>query len=326
MSLENKRITLRAPAKINLYLEVLGERSDGYHEIRSLLSPVSLCDDITLELSDTNITTMVVCNADCERGTGLMGQDNCICSCSSEENLATRAARLLKQASGYTGGAMISIDKHIPVGGGLGGGSADAAAVLLGLNELWGTGLSKSQLIELGAKIGSDVPAMVYGGAVRIEGIGEKVLSMNGKNGSKRPDSAWWVILVNPGFQISTKDVYSRCSSCLTSRDIPYRTICSAFEKGDLATVSCGLYNSLQEPVLKKYPLVGMIIDDLREAGAIGSLLSGSGSSIFGLARDENHAREVTEYIRKAYGYPVLSEVVRLLPDGVMVAHGPLEA
>ena len=320
MSERNESLTLHPAGKINLYLEVLGVRENGYHDIRSVLVPVSLHDVLTLEKAEKEIETDVrLCEGD---GGDLMGWGDQ--GLSPKDNLATRAALALKEASGYRGGARITLEKCVPVGGGLGGGSADAAATLKGLNELWGTGLSLSELMEIGTGLGCDVPALIHGGAVSMQGMGEDVQPLD--VGAEGGGQSWFVVILNPGFRVSTADVYSRCTSSLTSVDGEFKSIVSALRTGDVELAGRNLYNGLQETVFGKYPLVRILAEVLTEAGAIGSLVSGSGASVFGFASDETHARSVVERARERLEVPVWSWITRTLPDGVMVAHGPLEA
>ena len=311
-------LILKAPAKVNLYLEVLGRRDNGYHDIRTVIAPVSLYDTVRLDLVPDGVETIW---EDCSE------EDRSLVR--SDDNLATKAARLLKELTGARGGVRIHLKKNIPVGGGLGGGSADAAAVLIGLNKLWSAGLDTAELMGIGFSLGCDVPAMVHGGVVCSEGLGEKISALE-FGSPKRSDGGsgdgWWLVLVNPGFSVSTADIYARCSSSLTSDKIPLRSMVSALGEGDLEAVSGSLFNGLQGIVFAKYPLIEMIADGLVAAGAAGAQVSGSGSTVFGLARDEQHARETAERLPEALGFSVWSDVASIVPDGVMVAHGPLEA
>ena len=316
---QTRNSTVLACAKVNLYLEVLGARSDGYHDIRSVVVPVSLHDRLSFELTDGLIETVVKNGCDA----GVCGGDLAV----SDDNLATQAARVLREETGHEGGTRIFLEKEIPVGGGLGGGSSDAAVVLVELNRLWKTGLDREALVSLGARIGCDVPALVHGGAVLVEGVGEKVASVTppeeGGEGAFRP---WWLVIANPGFPVLTKDIYQRYSPPLTSAAQPITSMISALQRGDVATASEGLFNGLQETVFRKYPLIAMIADALTDAGALGVSLCGSGASVLGLARDEVHACGVVKQLEAAPDLVVWCRAVETLPDGVMVAHGPLEA
>jgi 4-diphosphocytidyl-2-C-methyl-D-erythritol kinase len=161
------RLVLLAPAKVNLFLDILGKRPDGYHDLRSIVVPISVCDELTFEKTDGPIEVV------CEHEGLPVGMDDLLPE--PHDNLAVRAAELVKKAAEYTGGARIRIRKSIPIGGGRGGGSADAAATLHGVNTLWGCGLSVERLETMGAALGSDIPALIHGGAVCMEGRGERV-------------------------------------------------------------------------------------------------------------------------------------------------------
>ena len=328
MSGADDSLWVRAPAKVNLYLEVLGTRDDGYHEIRSLLVPVSLCDNIHLAKTGGGI--------ECEVAPSSTLREDMLAMMEDGENLASRAARLLKKETSHPGGAKLILEKHIPVGGGLGGGSADAAAVLVGLNTLWGTGLCTQDLMELGAKLGCDVPAMVHGGPVLVEGLGERVRpALPGGAGLPGPGRRlhgdnghvpWWMVIANPGFPVSTRDIYGRYSPSLTSGDRNITNMVSALEARDVTAGAEALHNSLEGTVLKKYPLIGIVAAGIRDAGALGALVSGSGASVFGLARGKEDAVRLNDALQRSADFPLWSCVAKSLPDGVMVAHGPLEA
>ena len=305
---------LLAPAKINLYLEVLGRRDNGYHDIRSVLVPISLYDRITVEKTSGPIKTTI-------ETTGAIDPEQ-LHLARAGDNLATKAAVVLKRETGCSNGAQIHMEKNIPVGGGLGGGSSDAAVVLKALNKLWNTGLSLEKLKEIGAQLGCDVPALVQGGAVCMEGLGEKVTPIPVANGN----GGWWLAVVNPGFGVSTRDVYSRYRSSLTCGESAFNNIKFALKDGNLDGAAKCLFNSLEETVFRKYPLIEILAEALKKAGSTGVLLCGSGSSVFGLARDKQHAQGIVDHVQKEFGSSVWSAIVRTLPDGVMAAHGPLEA
>ena len=304
---------IAAPAKINLFLEILDRRSSGYHDLRSVLVPISLEDRLSLSRTEGPIETAIDENSsvDCEVLTS--GGDN-------GDNLATLAARLLREKTGYSGGAYIRLEKHIPVGGGLGGGSADAAAVLRGLNELWQTAVPRNELAAIGARVGCDVPALVHGDIVLVEGLGEQVTPL------PHAIRDWWLVLVNPGFGVSTKDIYSRCSGPLTSDSLSAKRMVCSLRGGDINDAAKCLFNGLQETVFRKYPLIRLIAEALDAAGSLGTLLSGSGGTVFGLARNEDHACRMAASVARDVAPAVWCKVARALPDGVTVAHGPLEA
>ena len=155
-----QRMEILAPAKINLFLDVLGKRPDGYHNIKSIVLPVSVYDRVVLENQTDGIETVAAGDIQ------FPGIPWAISLCRPDDNLTTRAARLLKEATGHHGGVRITLEKSIPIGAGLGGGSSDAAAVLKGLNALWKTGLSQDRLISLGKRLGCDIPALIHGGSL----------------------------------------------------------------------------------------------------------------------------------------------------------------
>lgn len=316
MSESGDSLLIRTPAKINLFLEVLGRRGDGYHDIRSVVVPVSLYDSLVLERKASGILTEMVYLPDYPSNGGRE-------AVLSGNNLTSLAALELKKEAGIGDGLLIRLEKRIPVGGGLGGGSADAAGVLCGLNELWELDWEPEKLACVAGRVGCDVPALVLGGPVKAEGKGE-IVSRISLNGSGM--EGLFIVLVNPGFGVSTADIYKRCSPSLTSRDDMFNNTISALERRDIGGIAENLFNGLQEAVCRKYPLLGILCEKLKEVGAEGVLVSGSGASVFGLARDEEHAREVQAGLNEVLDYPVWSDVLKLLPDGVMVAHGPLEA
>ena len=302
---------IEATAKINLSLEILGQRPDGYHELRSIVTPVALADRVSLTLEGQGIALVV--HGEPGVDLGKLGPD--------EENLAFRAARLLQARHGAPDGVRIDILKRIPIGGGLGGGSADAAAVLTGLNQLCRLGLSRARLRVLGAELGSDVPAMLHGGAVVMTGRGERVASV--VTGVRRPIPGFWTVIANPGIFIPTCHAYRLCRSTgdLTGRPDTYKNIRSSVRSGDVHRAAAALFNGLERGVFAAYPEVARLSARLRDAGGLGVLLSGSGASVFALVRDETHG----EALRRRLDTGVWSVLTKTLPDGVMVAHGPLE-
>ncbi len=308
-------IRVEARAKINFFLEVLDKRPDGYHDLRSLLAPISLADEMDFEVLPTDA---VETEMDIRELPEIVG----VSVAESRDNLTTRAARLLQQETGCRQGVRIRILKRIPIGGGLGGGSSDAAATLRTLNVLWGLNLPLLRLRELAARLGSDIPALVEGGVVSIEGVGDRVTRLTPPG--KAPDP-WWLVVVNPGFSTSTRDIYERYTTRLTSAPESYNNMRSALLAGNVRLAAQNLFNSLEATVFGKYPLERMLVVRLREAGALGAMVSGSGSSLFALAGDEGHAREIERVLRSRSDGAVWSRVAKTMPDSVMAAHDPLE-
>ena len=258
---------IEAFAKVNFTLEVLGVRDDGYHALRSLVVPVSLGDTLEIENADT-----------LSSNTGY------------SDDLCLKAARVLSPDRGAT----IRVTKRIPAGGGLGGGSADAAATLVALNDLWGMGKSCEELVALGALVGSDVPALVHGGAVLMEGRGEKV-SPFVADGSGFP--SLHMVLCNPGVASSTKEVYEKCNSRVTGEAEILYNMRTALESGDLERIASAMVNDLQAPAVALHPEIGGALALLRKAGAVGAAMSGSGSTVFGLVPDETRGREIAAFL-----------------------------
>lgn len=259
---------LKAYAKVNLFLEILSKREDGYHALRSLVLPVSLADDVEVTAAVNGTIESDLPYAD---------------------DLCVKAARALAKATDCPKGAKISVVKHIPVGGGLGGGSADAAATMLALNELWQLGLEREQLCEIGASVGSDVPALVLGGPVLMEGRGEKV----SRFGRVPPLN---LVLASPGVFSSTKLVYGALKTC-KSGNAQDRKICynmrTALERGSLPEIAAAVVNDLASPAQALYPEIAKAAAALRNAGAVGVTVSGSGSTVFGLVPDQARGRQI---------------------------------
>ena len=258
-------------AKVNLTLEVFGTRPDGYHALRSVVMPVALADAVEIE-EDLDLS----------------------CNSGFPDDLCLKAARVLRASvlpDGRTRGACIRVAKRIPVGGGLGGGSADAAATLLLLNDLWGLGLARPELAALGAQVGSDVPALVLaqggGTPVLMEGRGEQVAPL------APPPEPLHLVLANPGVFSSTAAVYAKCRSRVTNDPSILYNMQTALASGDPERVAAALVNDLEAPAMALHPEIGAAQASLREAGALGVRMSGSGSTVFGLVRTEEEGRRV---------------------------------
>jgi 4-diphosphocytidyl-2-C-methyl-D-erythritol kinase len=256
--------TLLAPAKINLCLHVLHKRPDGYHEVAMLMQRVSLYDRIELELTAEPGVRVVCPGVELPAG---------------GENIAARAARSLLELSGTEQGVTIAIDKQIPVAAGLGGGSSDAAAVLLGLNGMLGLGLDLRTLMAVGAGLGADVPFFVFERPAWATGIGERLEPVAGL-----PPA--WYVLVNPGIAVSTAWVYQNLE--LTSPQRMDRLPKFPATTRGLAGL---LHNDLEQVTVARYPVIADIKRRLVAAGALGALMSGSGPTVFGLFADETSAR-----------------------------------
>ena len=259
-----------APAKVNLVLEVLGKRDDGYHEIRSLVQTISLCDVISFELAD-------VISLECSEP-----------SLQSSDNLVVQAAELLKKVRDFQKGVKIKLEKRIPWGAGLGGGSSDGAATLLALNRLWKLKLKTSDLIELGARLGSDVPFFIHGGAALIEGRGEKVTPL----GVSVP--RWFVLLIPPLPKISnkTQQLYSRLETRhFTNGQLVGRAV-KIWSK-DKQIASNLFFNVFDKVAFDAFPGLKAYWGRFAEVGAKDIHLAGSGPALFAAADSEAKAEEL---------------------------------
>lgn len=266
---------VKAHAKINLALDVLGTRPDGYHELETIMQTLELHDE--LEITAAPDITLAVQGADLPAG---------------PENLAYRAAALLRERAGHAGGAEIRLAKRIPLAAGLAGGSADAAAVLRGLNELWHLGLGPAELAAWGAEIGSDVPFCLYGGTALVRGRGEAVTPL-------RDLPPLGVVLVKPPFGVSTAEVYRRYD---TLANPPYpgcKRMLAAAKRGDAAGLAACLINSLEPVTMSLHPVIDTIKRELSAAGALGVLMSGSGPTVFGLFENRAAAVRAAGMIRQ---------------------------
>ena len=257
---------IKAYAKVNLALDVLGTRPDGYHELETVMQTLDLHDRI--ELSPAPAVDLVVDGADLPRG---------------PENLARRAADLLKERTGYRGGALIKLHKKIPLAAGLAGGSADAAAVLRGLSRLWNLGLTMEELSLLGAEIGSDVPFCLRGGTALARGRGEVIAPL-----PELPPAG--VLLVKPSFGVGTAEVYRRYDSLPGPGRPGCAKMLAAVGVGDIGGVAANLCNALEPVTLAMHPAIGHIKGEVAAAGALGVLMSGSGPTVFGVFRDAESA------------------------------------
>lgn len=300
------QLEVKAPAKINIYLDVLGKRADGYHDIRSLLLPVSLFDRLILEERPNDIEMI---------GKSLVHFEGIPWPISMgplEDNLIIRAARLLKEITGIRRGVRIILEKHIPIAAGLGGGSSNAAAVLNGLNTLWDTGLSQDEILTLGTRLGSDIPALIHGGAIEMNGRGDRIRPIR-----QTGFSDLWLVLVNPGLCISTGDIYSRYTPGLTPSPGPgiFPSILSGLEDGSLDLITAGLFNALQKTVFQKYSLLEIIHNELEKINGKGVLLSGTGSTVFALVKNHDQGHKLETQIRGISGCPLWTCVTHTVKE-----------
>ncbi len=277
---------LQAPAKINLTLDVLSKREDGYHEVKMIMETVSLYDTI-------NIT----------KAEGISLKCNLPYVPVDEKNIAYKAAVLFFEKSGINGGANINIYKRIPVAAGLAGGSTDGAAVLKGLNKIYGSPFEYNDLVEIASKLGADVPYCINGRPVLAEGIGEKITPLG-----NMPKT--YCILVKPSISLSTKWVYSELDAKKITIHPNTEGAISDIKNGDILALSKKMYNVLEEVSASKYSVISEIKSKLLDLGALGSIMSGSGPTVFGLFDDEKKAINAKKILNQEYPFVYLGHTL----------------
>jgi 4-diphosphocytidyl-2-C-methyl-D-erythritol kinase len=256
-----KNIKLKAYAKINLGLDVVKKRDDGYHEVRMIMQTINLFDRINIRTTDINQISL---------------KTNLHYLATNESNLVYKAAKLIKDKFHVTDGLQINMKKQIPVSAGLAGGSADAAATLIGLNKLFKLGLTKEALMELGVSLGADVPYCILQGTALSEGIGEKLTPLPAVPPCK-------VLIVKPHIHVSTKFVYENLDLNILSHHPDIDEIIKAIVNQNLYDIANQLENVLETVTIKKYPVIDKIKKTMLDSGAMGALMSGSGPTVFGL-------------------------------------------
>lgn len=270
-------LNLKALAKINLGLDVLGRREDGYHEVRMVMQTVHLFDKLQLKKTE---------------GGRIQVETNLYYLPVNENNLVYKAAKLLKDEFGIADGIFIGLKKHIPVAAGMAGGSSDAAAVLFGMNRMYKLGLSNQELMDRGVKIGADVPYCLMRGTALAEGIGEKLTPL-------RPVPKCHVLIAKPPISVSTRFVYENLKLDEQTAHPDMDGLLSAIETGDLKGMAKAMGNVLETVTVPHYPVIGQLKTIMMQQGALGAMMSGSGPTVFGLFEDKAAARKAMEAIRK---------------------------
>lgn len=278
----------KAPAKINLMLDVLRKREDGFHEVEMIMTMVDLAD--RLEMEELSRNTIIISSQ-----AGYIPLD--------EKNLAFQAAKLIKDRYKVEKGVYIHLDKKIPVAAGLAGGSSDAAAALRGLNRLWGLGIPLDELSRLGAELGSDVPFCVTGGTAIARGRGEQLEQI------AAPPQCW-VILAKPPINVSTADVYGKFRLSQVERHPSTEGMAAELAAGSFTGMCQQLGNVLESVTLKLHPEVEQLKESMRKLGADGVLMSGSGPTVFGLVSRESKVARIYNGLR---GFCKEVYVVRML-------------
>jgi 4-diphosphocytidyl-2-C-methyl-D-erythritol kinase len=272
-----RKLFLKALAKINLGLDVLGRRENGYHDVRMVMQSIYLYDEVVVE-------------ARAEQGISL--RTNLSFLPTGEANIAYKAAAMLKEEFGLGQGVRISLDKRIPVAAGLAGGSSDAAAVLFGMNRLFELGLTQEQLMERGARLGADVPYCIMRGTVLAEGIGERLTPL-----PAMPKCT--VLIAKPPVSVSTRVVYEALDSGKIEKHPDIDGLIAGLGKKDLEKIASCMGNVLEDVTIPMCPVIEQIRGEMLEAGALGAMMSGSGPTVFGLFADKLAAIKAQENIRK---------------------------
>jgi len=270
------KLIVKAPAKLNLFLEVLGRRADGYHEIETVMQTVSLYDVLTLERSEGDVRLLTE-SPDIPH---------------DRENLVVKAAELLREHAGEPLGAVIHLEKHIPVGAGLGGGSSDAVAALVGLNRLWELALPREVLHDLAARLGSDTPFFLTGGTALCRGRGERVAQL------MEVRSLTYVV-VYPGLTVSTKEVYEKLPADLTKDGRDTKLFLGEITSGAESVTYPHLFNRLECITLALHQSLKDLRQQMTESGLERVTMTGSGSAFFGIATGRKEAQSSAERLRR---------------------------
>lgn len=271
-------ISLKALAKINLGLDVLGKREDGYHDVRMIMQSIHLYDRVEMKKTkspairvETNLYYLPV----------------------NEDNLVYRAAKLMKDTFKIKEGVRIVLQKFIPVAAGLAGGSSDAAAVLVGMNRMFQLGLKQDRLMELGLQLGADVPFCIMRGTALAEGIGEKLTSLP-------PMPKCPVLIAKPGISVSTKFVYENLRFNEYTKHPDIDLIAESIRKKRLKDVAANMGNILETVTVQKYPVIDEIKTLMKENGALNAMMSGSGPTVFGLFQGEKDVRRAYDALKQS--------------------------
>ena len=268
---------LKALAKINLGLDVLGRRENGYHDVRMVMQSVYLYDNVRLEAREEP---------------GIELSSNLYYLPDDSGNIAYKAAQMMIEEFHLEGGVRITLDKHIPVAAGMAGGSSTAAAVLFGMNRLFGLELTRQELMERGVQLGADVPYCILRGTVLAEGIGEKLTVL-----PSIPKCA--VLIAKPPVSVSTRVVYEALDSKEIVKHPDIDGLIRALEEGSLKHAAACMGNVLEDVTIPKYPVIREIKQEMMEDGALNAMMSGSGPTVFGLFENKIKARNAQERIRR---------------------------
>lgn len=270
-------LTLKALAKINLGLDVLGKRDNGYHDVRMVMQTIYLYDNVTLTKT---------------KEPGIQLETNLSYLPIDENNIAYKAAKILIEEFGIEEGISIKLDKHIPVAAGMAGGSSNAAAVLVGMNRLFKLGLSQQELMERGVALGADVPYCVMRGTALAEGIGEILSPLP-------PLPKCYVLIAKPAISVSTKVVYEALDAKEIVEHPDIDGVLLGLKNQDIKKVAASMGNVLESVTIERYPIIEKIKTAMKEAGALNAMMSGSGPTVFGIFDDRKTAKEAQQKLKE---------------------------
>lgn len=275
----NNDISLKALAKINLGLDVVRRREDGYHEVRMIMQTIHLYDRLDIKRTQEP---------------GIQIQTNLSFLPVNENNLIYKAAKLLMDEFSITDGVSVKLDKRIPVAAGMAGGSTDAAAMLIGVNRLFSLGLTKRQLMERGVQIGADVPYCIMRGTALAEGIGEALSPLP-------PMVKCPVLIAKPSISVSTKFVYQNLKLDDTTIHLDIDRLIDDIKAKNLHDIAAHMGNVLETVTIPNYPVIDEIKKHMLSNGAVGAMMSGSGPTVFGLFDDEDTAKKAYKAMRSSH-------------------------
>ncbi len=271
-------IKLKAMAKINLSLDIINKRPDGYHNVKMVMQQVGLYDEVYMKKIQK----------------GIMIETNCSFLPTDSSNIAFKAARDMIDRYNIQGGVYIYIKKNIPIAAGLAGGSSNGAEVIKGINELYDLNLSLEEMMGIGAPIGADIPFCILGGCAVAEGIGEKLTSIKGLDKG-------WLVLSKPNIGVSTVEAYNNLDIDRISERPDTERLLKALEEESIYDVARALCNVFEEGIHKRHPIVRRIKKRMLQYGALGSIMTGSGPTVFGIFKDYEKAKSASEKLRRIY-------------------------
>lgn len=277
-------INLKSRAKINLSIDVLGKRNDGYHIVEMIMQTIDLYDYIEISERDDNKINIKSNNVNIPL---------------NEDNIVYKASNLIKGKFNINKGLDIYIQKNIPVAAGMAGGSSNAAAILVGLNEMWNLNISEQDLMDIGLKLGADVPFCINGGASLAQGIGEKLTKINCLNGT-------YILVCKPDIFVSTAEVYKNLDMNKVPKRPNNKFLINCLENQEIKVLAENMVNVLESVTSNNYEDINKIKNIMIEYGALGSMMSGSGPTVFGLFDEYEKAIKASEYLKKQYNQTYL--------------------